>query len=61
MRNFRAFIPVLLVWSLVLRHAQRFEVTVPSTKPLNGHLVLMMAKSEKPEPRMLFSEDYLSA
>jgi enterochelin esterase-like enzyme len=40
---------------------QRIEVTVPSSKPLNGHLVLVFAKKEKPEPRMQLSENYLSA
>ena len=44
-----------------LAQAQRIEVTVPSTKPLNGHLVLVIAKSEKPEPRMQLSETYDSA
>ena len=41
--------------------AQRIEVTVPSTKPLNGHLILVIAKSENPEPRMQLSETYDSA
>ena len=41
--------------------AQRIEVTVPSTKPLNGHLILVLAKSDKPEPRMQLSETYDSA
>lgn len=41
--------------------AQRIEVTVPSTKPLNGHLILVFAKSDKPEPRMQLSETYDSA
>ena len=41
--------------------AQRIEVTVPTTKPLNGHLILVIAKSEKPEPRMQLSESYDSA
>ena len=41
--------------------AQRIEITVPSTKPLNGHLVLVIAKKDKPEPRMQLSETYDSA
>ncbi len=41
--------------------AQRIEVTVPSTRSLNGHLVLVFAKSDKPEPRMQLSETYDSA
>lgn len=40
---------------------QRIEVTVPGTKPLNGHLVVVIAKSDKEEPRMQLSEGYLSA
>ena len=40
---------------------QRIEVTVPASKPLNGHLVVVFAKKEKPEPRMQLSENYLSA
>jgi hypothetical protein len=41
--------------------AQRIEVTVPSTKPLNGHLILVFAKSDKSEPRNQLSETYDSA
>jgi Putative esterase len=41
--------------------AQRFEVTVPGDRPLTGHLVLVIAKNDKSEPRMQLSEDYLSA
>jgi hypothetical protein len=40
---------------------QRFEVTIPSTRPLNGHLILVIAKSDKPEPRMQLAETYDSA
>ena len=41
--------------------AQRIEVTIPSTKPLTGHLILVIAKGDKPEPRMQLNEDYESA
>jgi hypothetical protein len=41
--------------------AQRIEVTVPATAPLNGHLILVIAKRDKPEPRMQMSENYESA
>jgi hypothetical protein len=41
--------------------AQRFEVTVPGDKPLTGHLILVIAKNDKSEPRMQLSEDYQSA
>ena len=41
--------------------AQRIEVTVPATAPLNGHLILVIARTDKPEPRMQMSENYESA
>lgn len=41
--------------------AQRIEVTIPATKPLTGHLILVFAKKAQPEPRFQLSEDYLSA
>ena len=59
MRNFATLCAVALLASFV--HAQRIEVTIPSSKPLNGHLILVIAKSDKPEPRMRLSETYDSA
>ena len=41
--------------------AQRVEVTMPSSKPLNGHLILVIAKTGNPEPRDQLSETYDSA
>ncbi len=41
--------------------AQRIEVTVPSTKPLTGHLILVFAKTGNPEPRMQLRETFDSA
>ncbi len=41
--------------------AQRIEVTVPGAAPLNGHLILVIAKSDRSEPRMQLSENYMSA
>ena len=41
--------------------AQRFEVTVPSTKILNGHVILVIAKKNEPEPRNQLKETYDSA
>jgi hypothetical protein len=41
--------------------AQRIEVTLPNTQPVTGHLVLVFAKSDKPEPRMQLKETYESA
>ncbi|MGD0629308.1 MAG: alpha/beta hydrolase-fold protein [Terracidiphilus sp.] len=51
---------VLLVVATSLSLGQRIEVTIPASKPLNGHLVLVLAKNDKDEPRMQLSEDYLS-
>ena len=41
--------------------AQRIEVTVPSSEPLHGHLILVFAKNADPEPRNQLSETYDSA
>ena len=51
----------ILVSSAAIGHAQRIEVTIPSTKPLTGHLVLVFAKNDKQEPRFQLGEDYQSA
>ena len=61
MRIFTVLTAVLALVSAGVSFGQRIEVTVPSTKPLNGHLVLVIAKSGEEEPRMQMSEDYLSA
>src|SRR5580658_8528928 len=53
-----AVLSVLPAW---LTFAQRIEVTVPSTHPLNGHLILVFAKDDKSEPRMQLEETYESA
>jgi enterochelin esterase-like enzyme len=59
--------PVRLVLSMVLfaastaAKAQRIEVTIPGSAPLNGHLILIIAKSDKAEPRMQLTENYMSA
>lgn len=41
--------------------AQRIEATVASKAALHGHLVVILAKNDKSEPRMQMREDYLSA
>jgi hypothetical protein len=61
MRIFRALSIVLMTGSTTLCLGQRIEITVPATKPLTGHLVLVFAKNDKDEPRFQLSEDYLSA
>jgi hypothetical protein len=55
-----ALLVVLLATPTGLVFGQRIEVSVPSAKPLNGHMVLVFAKNDKDEPRMQLSEDYLS-
>src|ERR1700758_5252827 len=52
---------VLLASAACACLGQRIEVTIPSTRPLNGHLILVIAKSDKAEPRMQLSETYDSA
>ncbi len=52
---------VLILGSASVSCAQRIEVTVSSPMPLNGHLILVIAKSDNPEPRMQLSETYDSA
>jgi hypothetical protein len=59
MRPFLTLASLILV-SAALPAQQRIEVTVPSTAPLNGHLVLIFSKKSEPEPRMLLEENYLS-
>ncbi len=61
MRIFGVGLAVLLAGSTGMCFGQRIEVTVPSAKPLNGHLVLVFAKNGKQEPRMQLSENYESA
>jgi len=52
---------IILASSAAIAFAQRIEVTVPSTKPLTGHLVLVFARNDKQEPRFQLGEDYQSA
>ncbi len=61
MRTFHTLAATLFFTLTANGFAQRIEVTVPATKPLNGHLIVVFARSEKPEPRMQLSEDYHSA
>jgi hypothetical protein len=57
----RGFMALLLAGSAGVGIAQRIEVTVPGTKPLNGHLILVIAKKADGEPRFQLGEDYQSA
>jgi hypothetical protein len=51
----------LLIFSALPARAQRIEVTIPSTKPVTGHLILVFAKNGESEPRMQLDETYTSA
>jgi hypothetical protein len=41
--------------------AQRIEVTLPNAQTVTGHLILVFAKSDRPEPRFQMDEQYRSA
>ncbi|HUY95574.1 MAG TPA: hypothetical protein VMU71_09755 [Terracidiphilus sp.] len=41
----------LLLLPALCASAQRIEVTLPNTQPVTGHLILVFARSDKPEPR----------
>ncbi len=41
--------------------AQRIEVTVPSSSPLHGHLIVVFSKNDESEPRMQIDKQYQSA
>jgi hypothetical protein len=51
------FVAVLLS-AVGVSAAQRVEVTLPSA--VHGHLILIFAKADEPEPRMQMTEDYRS-
>ncbi len=61
MRNLPAFAAALFIIAAFSARAQRIEVTIPSTKPLTGHLILVFAKNGESEPRMQLEETYTSA
>jgi hypothetical protein len=62
MRKFLVLAALFAAFSTCVLQAQRIEVTIPAaTQPLTGHLILVFAKSDQPEPRMQLSEDYDSA
>jgi hypothetical protein len=61
MRKYSFLAAALLLFPGPFCLAQRVEVSIPVTKPLTGHLILVFAKEDRPEPRFQLSEDYLSA
>jgi Putative esterase len=60
LRSFRALF-IALLSTTAFSHAQQIEVTVPATTPLHGHLILVFAKKNDPEPRHQLNEDYQSS
>jgi len=60
MRILRTLAPAALL-ACSIANAQRIEVTIPGTTPVHGHLILVIAKSDRSEPRMQLSENYMSA
>jgi Putative esterase len=61
MRPYFFLAAVLLLFPARFCLAQRIEVTIPATRPLTGHLILVFAKKDQPEPRFQLSAEYLSA
>jgi hypothetical protein len=62
LRRCHALPIAFLLATAAFTHAQRIEVTVPAAAtPLHGHLVLVFAKKNDPEPRHQLSEDYDSS
>ena len=61
MRIFNVLTATILASAVAAGFCQRIEVTVPSTKPLTGHLVLVFAKNDNEEPRFQLGENYQSA
>jgi Putative esterase len=61
MRKYSFLAAVLLLFPGPFCRAERIEVTIPAAKPLTGHLILVIAKKDRPEPRFQLSAGYLSA
>lgn len=59
MRSLSTLAATLILAAVV--PAQRIDVSVPATAPLNGHLVLVITKKTETEPRMQLEETYRSA
>jgi len=52
----------LLLLSAATCYAQKIEVTIPAaTAPMHGHLVLVFARKDNPEPRFQLTENYHTA
>ena len=62
MRKFCRVAAILAAFSACALEGQRIEVTIPAVSgPLTGHLILIFAKTDTPEPRMQLNEQYRSA
>jgi hypothetical protein len=60
--SLRVFILALLFSSAAFCRAQQIDITIPAVAtPLHGHLVLVFAKKDDPEPRFQLNEDYKSS
>jgi hypothetical protein len=62
MRSFLLFAATVLFALPVF--AERIEITVPTSAPLTGHLILVVTRKDgkgEPEPRMQLDETYISA
>lgn len=61
MRIFPAVLIAALLSLTAPARAQQINVTIPAKAILHGHLVLIFAKKDKPEPRFQLTENYHSA
>jgi len=62
LRSRLALILCFLLSPAAFCHAQKIDITIPAANaPLHGHLVLVFAKKDTPEPRYQLTENYHSA
>jgi Putative esterase len=61
LRSLRVLLIASLFSAAAFSHAQRIEVTIPAKPSLHGHLILVFAKKNDPEPRYQLNEDYDSS
>jgi len=57
----RILTTLAILFASIAASAQRIEVTIPGAAPVHGHLILVIAKSDRSEPRNQLSENYMSA
>jgi hypothetical protein len=61
LRSLLALPLALLLSPAAVSHAQRIKITIPAKADLHGHLIVIFAKKEQPEPRFQLTENYHSA